>query len=148
MELKILQIASDRWTLCFSWYKNRKLKIKLLWVGACKRKKSEFLYRLFCPKETFLTACFISMYSVLTTLSEYTYFYILKKNYFIYFLLASKIVESLQCIFNGLYFMYSQKLPSQDCVIKLRDNRIFKALLWIKKSFKSIDFDLGKHALT
>ena len=98
MELKILQIASDRWTLCFSWYKNRKLKIKLLWVGACKRKKSKFLYRLFCPKETFLTTCFISIYSVLTTLLEYTYFYILKKHYFIYFLLAFKIVESLQCI--------------------------------------------------
>ena len=32
-------------------------------------------------------------------------------------------------------------------VIKLHDNRIFKALLWIKKSFKSIDSYLGKHAL-
>ena len=43
--------------------------------------------------------------------------------------------------------MYSRKQSSQDCVIKLRDNRILKALLWIKKSFKSIDFDLAKHAL-
>ena len=34
-----------------------------------------------------------------------------------------------------------------DCVIKLHDNRLFKALLWIKKSFKSIGFDLAKHAL-
>ena len=27
---------------------------------------------------------------------------------------------------------------------KLRDNWIFKALLWMKKSFKSVDFDQGK----
>ena len=44
-------------------------------------------------------------------------------------------------------FMYSRKWSPQDCVIKLRDNRTFKALLSIKISFKSIDFDLAKHAL-
>ena len=43
--------------------------------------------------------------------------------------------------------MYSRKQSSRGCVIKLGDNRVFKALLWIKKSFKSIDFDLAKHAL-
>ena len=48
---------------------------------------------------------------------------------------------------NCHLFMYSRKRSPWDCVIKLRDNRIFKALLWIKKSFKSIDFDLAKHAL-
>ena len=39
------------------------------------------------------------------------------------------------------------KTVPRDCVIKLRDNRIFKALLRIKKSFKFIDFDLAKHTL-
>ena len=43
--------------------------------------------------------------------------------------------------------MYSRKWFPRDCVIKLRDYRIFKALLWIKKSFMFIDFDLAKHAL-
>ena len=43
--------------------------------------------------------------------------------------------------------MYSWKRSPRDCVTKLRDNGIFKALLRIKKSFKSIDFDLAKHAL-
>ena len=43
--------------------------------------------------------------------------------------------------------MYSRKRSPRDCVIKLRDNRIFKALHWLKKSFKYIDFDLAKHAL-
>ena len=42
-------------TLYFSSYKNRKLKVKLWWVGARERKKRAFLYRLFCPKEIFLT---------------------------------------------------------------------------------------------
>ena len=44
-------------------------------------------------------------------------------------------------------FVYSPKRSPRDCVIKLCDNRIFKALLWIKNSFKSIDFDLAKHAV-
>ena len=47
---------------------------------------------------------------------------------------------------NCHLFMYSRKRFPWDRVIKLRDNRIFKALLWIKKSFKSIHFDLAKHA--
>ena len=39
-------------------------------------------------------------------------------------------------------------LYSRDCVIKLSKIRIFKALLRIKKSFKSIDFDLAKHTFS
>ena len=48
---------------------------------------------------------------------------------------------------NCHLFMYSQKRSLWDCVIKLPDNRIFKALLWIKNSFKFINFDLAKHTL-
>ena len=45
-------------------------------------------------------------------------------------------------------FMYSQKNdPRETADLVLSDNRIFKTLLWIKKSFKSIDFDLAKHVL-
>ena len=43
--------------------------------------------------------------------------------------------------------MFSRQRSSRSCVIKLRNNRIFKALLWIKKLFKSIKFDLAKKAL-
>ena len=45
---------------------------------------------------------FISMHSVLNTLSEYTYFYISKTLLHTLLLLVSKIVESLQCILNIL----------------------------------------------
>ena len=56
----------ERQTLCFSSYKNLKLKVKLWWVGTRKRKKGSFLYRLFCPNEVFfLHLCFMSVYSVL-----------------------------------------------------------------------------------
>ena len=34
------------------------IKVKLWWVGAHKRKKEDFLYHLFCPKEFFLRFVF------------------------------------------------------------------------------------------
>ena len=48
-----------RRTLCFSSYKNHKLKVKLWWLGPPERKKRHFLYYLFCLKEIFLT-CVLS----------------------------------------------------------------------------------------
>ena len=64
------------------------------------RKKKEgifctvyFVYRLYRN-----SLCFITMYIVLNTLSEYTYFYISKNITSYTFLLVFKIVESLQCI--------------------------------------------------
>ena len=53
---KILHTVLERPTLSFSSYTNRKLKLKLWWVGAHERKVRAFLYffyRLFCPKEFF-----------------------------------------------------------------------------------------------
>ena len=52
-----------------------------------------FVWRTF-----FKHLCFISMYSILNTLSEYTYFSISKNITSYTFLLVFKIVESLQCI--------------------------------------------------
>ena len=47
---KIPHAVLEGRTLCFSSYKNRKLKVKLWWVGACKRKKMA-LCEVYCPKE-------------------------------------------------------------------------------------------------
>ena len=66
-----------------------------------KKKKRAFFVPFIFPKEIF-NICFISMYSVLNTLSEYTYFYISKNMTSYTFLLVLKIVESLQCILNPL----------------------------------------------
>ena len=54
--------------LCFSSYKNLKLKGNYDELKLAKEKRGYFWYCL----------CFISMYSVLNALSEYTYFYIQK----------------------------------------------------------------------
>ena len=37
------QFWDERWTLCFSSYKNCELKVKLLWVRACETKKEYIL---------------------------------------------------------------------------------------------------------
>ena len=52
----------------------------------------------FIRREFFKDLCFISMYSVLNTLSEYTCFYILKTLLHTLLLLVFKIVESLQLL--------------------------------------------------
>ena len=44
-------------------------------------------------------------------------------------------------------FTYSQKMVPVTSVTKLCDNRIFEAFMPIKKSVKSIDFDLAKQVL-
>ena len=56
------------------------LKVKLWWVGARERKKKDIFGTFyFVQRKFFGHLCFMSMYSALNTLSEYTYFYISKK---------------------------------------------------------------------
>ena len=80
-------------TLCFSSYKNRKLKVKLLWVGARERKKRAFFVQFIL---SYLNAQW----------TEYTfriYRLLLIKKYYLYtFLLVFKIGGSLQCILKLL----------------------------------------------
>ena len=69
-----------------------------------KEKKVHFLYYLFCPKKLYLTYLFyLNVYSVLNTLSKYTYFYISKNITSYTFLLVFKIVESLHCILEFIW---------------------------------------------
>ena len=46
--------------LCFSAYNNRKLKVKLLWVGARKKKKREFFVPFILSKIIFFYICVLS----------------------------------------------------------------------------------------
>ena len=76
---KILHTVLERQTVCFISCKNRRLKVKLWWVGARGRKKIAFFCTVYSVRrEFFKDLCFISMYSVLNTFSGYTYFYISK----------------------------------------------------------------------
>ena len=98
---KIPRTILERRASCFGWYKNRKLKVKLWWVGARERKKRAFFVPFIFSEGNL---CFITMQSVLNTLSELTCFYISKSITSYTFLHVFKIVESLQCILN--YWSY------------------------------------------
>ena len=68
-------------------------------------KKKECINVYFVGSNFFLRLGFISMYSVLNNFSEYIYFYVPKKHYFTYICcFFFKIVESLQCIFDLLFW--------------------------------------------
>ena len=71
-----------------------------------KEQRGHFLYRLSCPKGIFLIFIFMSMFSVLNTLSEYIYFAYQKTLIHTLLLLIFKIVESLQCILTIYYPSY------------------------------------------
>ena len=55
----------------------------------------------FVWRKNFKHLCFISMYSVLNTLSKYAYFYTSKNITLNIFLLVFKIAERLRCIFKS-----------------------------------------------
>ena len=95
-------------------------------------------------------------------LQQLVNYFILELHYFTGFLKRLKIQRffeeliefqnySEKCLVlylnNCHLFMYLDRMVQLDCVIKLHDNRIFKTLLRIKKSFMSIDLDLPKHPL-
>ena len=58
--------------LVLSTSKNCKLKVKLGLVGALERNRRTFFVPFILSARHVLNMCFISMYSVLNTLSEYT----------------------------------------------------------------------------
>ena len=104
---KLNGIIKTKWnqTLCFSWYKNRKLKVKLWWVEARERKKRTFFCTVyFTQRKFFKDLCPISMYGVLNTTSEYTYFYTSKNitSYtFCWLFLKSSKAFSVSLMSNG-----------------------------------------------
>ena len=88
-------------TLCFSSYNNRKLKVKLWWGRARKRKKRAFFVPFILPEGTFFNICVLSQF-IAHSLSEFTYFYI-SENITSYTLLpVFKTIESLQCILKWI----------------------------------------------
>ena len=85
----------ERQTLCFSSYKNRKLKVKLWRVG----KRGHFFVSLVLSEGIFLTFVFyFNVYCTEYTLRIYILFYLSKNITSYTFLLVLIIVESLQCI--------------------------------------------------
>ena len=105
-KLKILHKVLERQSLCFSSYKNYKLKVKLWWLELVKEKRGHFLYRLFCPKKIFSTLILMYMYWIhFQNINTFTYQKTLLRTLL---LLLFKIVESLQCILHEKSLFHSK----------------------------------------
>ena len=106
----------------------RELKNVMSWSSR-KKKKGIFCIVYFVRMKFFKDLRFISMYSVLNTHSEYTYFYISKKHFFKHFCCLFLIDESLQCILNShfekeelyfsLIFSFHYCLVKEDWSLKV-----------------------------
>ena len=78
-----------------------KSKTVISWSSWKKKKAIFCIYHFFF---VYRLLCFISMYNVLNTLSEYTYFYISKTLHTSYtFLIVLKIFKSQKCILKNKY---------------------------------------------
>ena len=89
--------------MCFSSYKNCKLKVKLWWVGACERKKRAFFVPL--TEGNFFNISVLSQCLVYWTHSQNIHTSTYKKILLhALSLVVFKIIKSLQCI---LKFMTS-----------------------------------------
>ena len=90
---------------------------------------------LFIDVLLFFVYCFISMHSVLKTLSEYKCLYISKTLYTSYtFLIVLKIVESQQCILKNkhTFTSYQKTLFQIDYqTISINQNNIFSNIFYI-----------------
>ena len=94
---KIPHALLERLNLCFDSYKNRKLKVKLWWVGAREKKRAFFVY--FVWREFFFNICDLSHCTVYWIHFQNIYTFTYKKTLLhALLLLVFKIFQSLHCI--------------------------------------------------
>ena len=121
-------IHSFRQILCFSSHKN--LKVKLLWAGACKRKRGHFLYRLFCRKWIFLNIYVLSQCMVcwihFQNIHTFMYQKILLHTNFCLFLKSPKTF-SISVRLNFYYFKNDRIL----WVWCMRKTNYDKSTIWL-----------------
>ena len=134
---KIPHTVLERRTLCFSSYKNRKLKVKLWWVGARERKKMAFFVPFILSERKLFKIRVLSQYIVywihFQNIRTFTY---LKTLLHKLLLLVFKIVESIQCILNLIFpiksFFYLTKKSRQNL-------KILRTKICSKNTCESLD---------
>ena len=98
---KIPHAVLERRTLCFNAYRNRKLKVKLWWIGVRERKKRAFFLPFILSEGNFINNCVLSQCIVYWIHFQNNHTFTYQKEIKSYrFLLVFRIAESLQCILN------------------------------------------------
>ena len=101
LKWKITHTVLERQTLCFSSYKNHKLKVKLWLNGARKRKKGHFFVPFILPKGYFFNICVLSQWIVYWIQFQIIFTFTYQKTLLhTLLLLVFKIIKSFQCILN------------------------------------------------
>ena len=107
--------------MCFRWYKNRELKVKLWWAGALERKKSAFFVTFILSEGIFFNIFAFSPCIVYLINFRNIYTFTYQKTLLLtLLLLVFKITESLQfilktkillfCGFIFLFFHFQMKI--------------------------------------
>ena len=89
-KLKIRHTLLEGRTLCFSSYNNRKLKVKLWWVGAHERKKRAFFVSFILSEENFIKIFVLSQWIEYWTRFQNIHTFAYQKHYYTLLLLLSK----------------------------------------------------------
>ena len=96
----------ERWNLCFSSYKNCKLKVNPWWVGAHERKNATFFVTFLLSEGNFFNISLLSPSIVywINFQNKYTFTY-QKKHYFIHFwYLQLKLLKVLSASFKNYFY--------------------------------------------
>ena len=121
---KIPHTGLERQTLCFSSYKNHKLKVKLWWVGARERKKRAFFVPFILSEGNFFNICVLSQCKVywihFQNIHTFTYQITLLHTIFCLFLKSLKAFIVSLSFLGTMESMKTAKLLLKKCkVIRL-----------------------------
>ena len=116
---KIPRTVLKRRSLRFSWYKNRKSKVKLWWVGAHERKMTAFFVPFILHGENFFKICVISDCIVYWIHFFRIYILLCVKKHHTLFLLVFKIVEAFSVSLRELinfFFPWNHQNDEQKLI--------------------------------
>ena len=105
----------QRRTLCFGSYNNRKLKVKLWWVGVPERKERTFFVPFLLSEKNFFKICVLSQFieSWMQFQNIHTFIY-QKILLHTLLLLVFKIVEYLQCNLKQILWRWRSSISKKS----------------------------------
>ena len=112
--IKIPHTVFEKRILCFSSYKNHKLKAKLWWAGARKRKKRAFFVPFILSEEKFFNIC---------VLSQCILYWIYFQNIHT-FKYQKTLFHTIFCLFFKLLKAFSVSLKDETCLLLRWDGSI------------------------